>query len=329
MVSVVMPVYNAMPYLKLCLQSICAQSYKKWELIAVDDFSTDDSLKTLRSFANTDTRIKVFKNCKKGIIPALQLAHQMSSGIYITRMDADDVMPTEKLKCMHDALEFGRSDCVVGYVQYFSDNVLQEGYIKYEKWLNTLIDNRGHYQEIYKECVIPSPCWMMRNDKFIKIGGFSNNVYPEDYDLAFRMYENKILIQSIPKVLHYWRDHDSRASRNNENYQDQRFYHLKVHYFLKLDRDSKKSLVLWGAGKSAKSVAKLLIAKNINFRWISNNSKKIGKDIYGFKIESESILKRIFNHQIISVIKEPNYLQRVQLLYVESKKNANEFYFFH
>lgn len=329
MVSVVMPVYNAMPYLEECLQSICDQLYTDWELIAVDDFSTDNSREVLNRFVNADSRITVLQNNKKGIIPALQLAYQRTNGTLITRMDADDIMPEAKLGRMKSELEHHHADCVVGYVQYFSEDLLQEGYIKYQNWLNSLIDSGSHFSDIYKECVIPSPCWMMRMDTFERIGGFSNDLYPEDYDLAFRIYENQLKIQGIKEVMHLWRDHGSRASRNDENYQDQRFYDLKLHYFLKLDYDSTKPLILWGAGKSAKTVARLLQKLNVDFGWISNNEKKIGKDIYGVRIESETTLLQNDACQVISVIKEPNYLKKVGVLYQEALKKDIDFYFFH
>src|SRR5690606_32129080 len=97
LVSIIMPVKNTSAYLEACLNSVLQQSEPNWELIAVDDHSTDDSKAILHKYAANDARIKVLENTAKGIIPALQLAYSKSSGECITRMDSDDIMVPEKL----------------------------------------------------------------------------------------------------------------------------------------------------------------------------------------------------------------------------------------
>jgi len=85
-----MPVFDAGSWLTNCLESIINQTEMDWELIAIDDFSTDNSFDILQQYSLKNDRIQIYKNQSKGIIPALQLAFQQSSGTYITRMDADD-----------------------------------------------------------------------------------------------------------------------------------------------------------------------------------------------------------------------------------------------
>lgn len=93
--SVVLPVYNKAPYLQECLDSILAQSFSAFELIAVDDASTDDSLSILRS--GTDPRMKVIA-LERNVGPggAAQRAIDAASGEYILRADADDIMLPER-----------------------------------------------------------------------------------------------------------------------------------------------------------------------------------------------------------------------------------------
>ena len=137
-ISILLPVYNAIPYLQICLDSIQNQTEENWELIAIDDFSTDHSLQILMDFKEKNpTRVKVFQNQKKGIIPALQLAFQKSQGEYITRMDADDLMEKTKLETLKGILQKnGKRHLATGLVKYFSETTLGEGYQKYEQWLN-------------------------------------------------------------------------------------------------------------------------------------------------------------------------------------------------
>mgnify|MGYP000860087858 CR=1 FL=1 len=64
-------------------------------------------------------------------------------------------------------------------------------------------------------------------------GAFLADRYPEDYDLAFRFYEKGLTCISCNKILHYWRDYDTRTSRTSEHYAQNYFLEIKLHYFLK------------------------------------------------------------------------------------------------
>ena len=294
MISILMPVKNAGPYLADCLTSIVNQTYTDWELIAINDHSDDQSPQILQQFAEKEHRIQWYDNVGRGIIPALRTAYQHSSGDQITRMDADDLMSVDKLGLMSALLyQSGPGHLITGFVEYFSETKLGEGYLKYANWLNDLSRSENNFADIYKECVIPSPCWMIGKDDFERCGGFSHDLYPEDYDLCFRFRQAGLSIRAVKKVIHYWRDHAARASRNDPNYIDNRFLELKLHYFLTSDYSPSKELIVWGAGKKAKLIAQFLLARQINFRWICNNENKIGKLIYDHLVESTDIVSDI------------------------------------
>ena len=91
---------------------------------------------------------------------------------------------------------------------------------------------------------------------------------------------------------------------------------IKVHYFIKYELNLKNELMLWGAGKKAKAIAKLLIEKQINFSWITNNPKKIGKQIYGQLIKDSSSINSNINSQVIIAIAskefQPDFLKATQ-----------------
>ncbi|MGB1247507.1 MAG: glycosyltransferase family 2 protein, partial [Chitinophagales bacterium] len=143
MISILMPVYNADKYLEETLDSILVQDYTDWQLIAVNDNSTDKSDTILLKYAAKDRRIKVLLNPEKGIITALRLAYENASGEYITRMDADDIMPKYKLDEMLRILQKNGSGIVAtGKVKYFSETTLGDGYKRYEQWLNSLVDEQ-------------------------------------------------------------------------------------------------------------------------------------------------------------------------------------------
>lgn len=329
-ISIVMPFYNEERFLNSTLTSIVNQTYINFELIAIDDFSTDQSLLLLKEWARKDDRVKIFQNTKKGIIGALQLGFNKSSGRFITRMDADDLMEEKKLEIMLGKLKVhGEGHLALGKVHYFSESKeINEGYRQYENWLNYLTERGANFEDIYTECSVPSPCWMLYRSDFIKCGGFSANVYPEDYDLAFRMMAMGLKIIPENEVLHHWRDHSERASRNDENYTDNTFIPLKVNYFLKLHKNRK--VAVWGAGKKGKRIIQELLKVVEKPHWFCNNPKKIGHSIFDIKMQSEEeLLKTNKEFQIIVAVANPEEKKmiRVELENKGWQKNVDFFFF--
>lgn len=298
MISILMPMYNAAPFLAECLDSIIAQSYKNWELIIVDDFSIDSSRDIVLTYQSKDKRIILLKNDVKGIQPALRLAFKHASGQLITRMDSDDLMTPNKLLWMIDAWKkAGKGSIVTGNVSYFSMTNLGNGYQSYADWLNQLGNDR--FSEIYKECVIPSSCWLIHRDDLIQCGSFESDIYPEDYHLCFQFYKNTFKVIHLSKTLHKWRDHSDRTSRNDPRYADNSFLELKIHFFLQIDYQVNHPLILWGAGKKGKRIAHLLHKNDIPFEWISNNPKKIGQMIHHSIIKNTNQIS--FDNAVILV----------------------------
>ncbi|MBL4707711.1 MAG: glycosyltransferase family 2 protein [Flavobacteriales bacterium] len=330
LISIVMPVKNAGLYLEDCLKSIQDQTEEHWELLAVNDHSSDESYLILERFAATDSRIKVFNNKEKGIINALRTAYAESKGTFIHRMDADDLMVSTKLDILKGTLvESGIGHVATAKVQYFAKDGVNEGYMNYEAWLNSLCDQNNHWEELFKECVIASPNWMMHRSDFDTCGGFNSDTYPEDYDLVFRMYQAGIKVLAANKVTHLWRDHSERSSRNDANYAHNTFFEIKIHYFLALKQKSECPLVIWGAGKKGKRMAKLLKERNIPFNWVSNNPNKHGKEIYDQLMESfESIATRDNPQIVITVALRDAKQEIVAFLQKLNLKEGSDFYFF-
>ncbi|MFS4469168.1 glycosyltransferase family 2 protein [Maribacter sp. 2210JD10-5] len=330
LVSILIPFKNTQDYLLECLKSIANQQYKHWEVIAVNDGSTDKSLEIAKKFALQDPRFKVLNNTGKGIIEALRMAYKQADGTLITRMDSDDIMTPDKISVMvNSLLDHGKGHIAIGQVKYFSEKGINNGYERYEHWLNELTEKGNNYAEIYKECVIPSPCWMVFKEDLDLCDVFNPNRYPEDYDLAFRFYKNSLKCIPCDTVLHYWRDYDSRTSRTSEHYAQNYFLDIKLHYFLALDYNPEKPLVLWGAGKKGKEIAKKLVEKNIPFHWICDNPKKIGKEIYGKEMLPFTILKTIKNPQtIITVANEAEQKEIQNYFHSLEQVPAKDYFFF-
>jgi glycosyltransferase involved in cell wall biosynthesis len=329
LISIVIPFKNTDLYITECVESILEQSYTNWEALFVDDGSTDKSYKIIEEFSKSDNRVKLFSNNGSGIIEALRTAYNQSSGEYITRMDSDDIMTANRLEIMLKSLEqFGKQHVAIGQVKYFRKGGVNDGFRKYEQWINRLTKTGSNYSEIYKECVIPSPCWMIHREDFDVAEGFESDRYPEDYDLTFRFYKHGFTCIPCDKVLLHWRDYSIRTSRTHEHYAQNYFLDIKVHYFLELEYDKSRPLAIWGAGTKGKNVAKLLLKHNISFHWICDNPKKIGKHIYDQELLNFEYLKDLSNPQSIVTVANEKAQSDIKTYFKEQNMHPMKDYFF-
>lgn len=328
-VSIVIPAKNTAKFLPECLESIISQSYSNWEALVVDDGSTDNSVQIVSDYAKRDHRIRLLTNSGTGIIDALKTAYAVANGKLITRMDSDDIMTSDKLLKMSTMLKTcGKGHVALGLVKYFSKEGLKDGYKRYEKWLNRLTKKGGNFNEIYKECVIPSPCWMVYTSDFERCEGFKPNIYPEDYDLAFRFFKYGLKCITSNEVFHHWRDYAIRTSRTSEHYAENSFLELKLHYFMELSYDPSKTLIIWGAGTKGKKMAKLLSKATIPFEWICDNPKKIGKEIYGKTLQPFESLSKIEDYQSIITVANREAQDSIKTYFDIHQKKAMKDYFF-
>lgn len=343
LVSIVMAIHNEALYLENCLDSILSQTYANWELIAVDDHSTDRSVLILNSYATRDHRIRVFHSRRRKLIPTLKEGYKHCRGILVNRMDADDYMPDYKLKVLVEEWQkYGKGTIIAGGTSHFVDQgKVGAGFRRYDRWLNSVARRNAHFEEIYQECVIPSHCWIIHKDDFDSVDAFNPEVYPEDYDLCFRFYKKGLRVVGIDRILHYWRDHDVRISRTWDCYQDNRYFELKVKYFYEIDRDRYRPMILWGTGRNGKDLAKLILQKENKiqtalskllmapFYWVCDNKKKIGKDIYGIRIQHYSLISDIPSPQILVAVNSPEERQKIRkMLRSWDKHPAKDFWFF-
>jgi len=331
LVSIIMAAKDTESYLPDCLDSIINQTYRNWELIAVNDHSSDRTPEILKDYAQKDKRIRVFHSKGQKLIPALQEGYKHVRGTLLNRMDSDDKMPDYKLQVLVDAWNLhGKGTVIAGGTEHFVDEgEVGDGFRRYEEWLNGVARKSTHTEEIYTECVIPSHSWLMHKKDFDRVGAFNSEIYPEDYDLCFRIYGTGLKIIGLDKVLHYWRDRSNRISRTWDCYKDNRYFELKLHNFYRHDRDLKRPLVLWGAGKNGKDIAKILQRYQDDFRWVCNNKKKIGKHIYTVLMKEFSIIPQLEKPQIMIVVTSPEEKRKIRKhLDQWGKKPVIDYWFF-
>lgn len=187
-ISVILSVYNHQIHIKKCIQSILEQSYKDWELIIVDDGSTDNSLNELINFEKLDKRIKLVKNEKnQGLPKSLNHAISISNGEFIIRVDADDICLEKRFEILYKSItsEENTKVDVLGSNAYFINNqseIIGESIMP--------INTENFKKEIYKRNPFIHSSVIIRKSFLLKNSLYDDNfVKAQDYDLWLRGFK--------------------------------------------------------------------------------------------------------------------------------------------
>ncbi len=116
-VSVIVPVYNVDKYVKRMLNCLAKQTLKEFEVILIDDGSTDDSLKTIESFCLKDSRFSVFSQKNQGVSAARNAGLEHAVGKYVAFYDPDDTVPSIALQALYKRIEEEDADIVIGVME--------------------------------------------------------------------------------------------------------------------------------------------------------------------------------------------------------------------
>ncbi|MFJ3387337.1 glycosyltransferase family 2 protein [Lysinibacillus sp. NPDC086135] len=138
LVTVIIPVYNAAPYLKKCLASICQQTLKPIEIITINDGSTDESLSILQQFALQDQRIIIHNKANGGVSHARNRGIDQARGQYVTFVDADDWIEPSMLERLYSAIK--ESGTEIAKCDIFVDGKNGGNRLNYPSTVNELFD---------------------------------------------------------------------------------------------------------------------------------------------------------------------------------------------
>lgn len=202
MISVAIPFHNAERYLSYAILSVINQSYDDWELILVNDGSTDDSLEIATNYSKLDSRIRVLDDGTNRKLPyRLNQIITESKGTYIARMDADDVMHPERLQKQFNFLnENSDYDLVsTGLISIDNNNI-----VKGFRNINSVFHD---FSEVKLSYPIVHPSVMARID------WYHRNNYSENYPRAedFELWTRAITIRDfnmaiLPDLLLFYRE---------------------------------------------------------------------------------------------------------------------------
>ncbi len=251
-VSVVLPFRNAEATLAEAIQSILDQTFTDFELILVDNGSTDGSNELARSFA--DDRIKLVAEPKIGVIHAANLGMKVSSGQFIARMDVDDWSFPYRLESqVHHLKEYPQIDVVSGLVESLKPPL--EGFRNYLDWLNQVGTTEDVYLNQFVEYPIVNPSVMFRRTVYETHGGYESGDFPEDYEFFLRLMKAGIKMSKVDRPVLRWNDLPTRLTRTSPHYSEQAFNKVKSKYladWLKNNNSFHPDIWVWGAGKQAR-----------------------------------------------------------------------------
>src|SRR3989338_10028386 len=208
LISVVMPAHNVQKYIGSSIESVLNQSFKKLELIIVNDASSDKTLDIIRSFAKKDSRIKVVNNDTiLNIARSLNKGISLASSNIIARMDADDIALPNRLELQYKLINSSKNIAVVG-----SDIVIINS-VGNEIGLRKYPESSGELKNcLFKYSPFAHPVVMFRKNVFEEVGGYNPKYSPTEYlDLWFRMGMN-YEFKSIPKLLLRYRLNEKSSS---------------------------------------------------------------------------------------------------------------------
>ena len=242
LISIIMPVYNTEKYLERCLNSIVNQTYKNWELIAVNDGSTDNTLNILNKYAQKDNRIIVLEQENQGQSVARNKALDISKGKYICFVDSDDWVELNYLEELYASITNTNSELAICSFYFATDKDKKLGY----KFRSDIIPLKKFKSKLIKE-EIKSYLW-----SYI----FRKNLFK---DLKFKegvLFEDSILFERLSKristditvvdkpLYHYFLREGSSVHNNNLKTQIDKFNALYSRYNLENISEEDRSILL-------------------------------------------------------------------------------------
>jgi teichuronic acid biosynthesis glycosyltransferase TuaG len=215
LVSIIMPAYNAERYILSSIQSVINQSFQNWELIIIDDGSTDNTAKIVKSIQEVDDRIVYFYQQNKRLGAARNSGFKIAKGNWIAFLDSDDLWKPSKLELQVDFVEKNQVDVVFTDGDILIEQTQEkQPYITRSGWFT----GDEMYDILYVENIVPVLSVLMNRSWIDKIGqqDESMSIFGcEDWDYWLRIAKSGGKFYGISEKLFYYRVHSQAMSRNN------------------------------------------------------------------------------------------------------------------
>jgi glycosyltransferase involved in cell wall biosynthesis len=285
-VSILLPVRNEEEFLSAALNSMLCQTMTSWELVAVDDGSTDATPDILAEAARCDCRVRVIPVPGRGLVAALNAGLASCRSQLVARMDGDDIAHPRRLELQAAMLDADPVTTVVACAfRHFPRQHLGTGMLSYEAWQNNLTSHEAILRDIFVESPFVHPSVMFRRDAVQAIGGYRDMGWAEDYDLWLRLAAAGSRFARLPQTLFFWRERPLRATRTLPEYTADAFRACKVHHLRNGFLKGTTELVLAGAGREGRAWRRELGRAGITVSlWVDVDPHKIGRTLHGSQV---------------------------------------------
>lgn len=297
MISVLMPIYNAESYLYPAIDSVLSQTFQNFELILIDDGSTDSSAKICKEFLSKDKRVRYIFHKNSGMAFSLNRGMKISKFNLIARFDSDDIMYPQRLQKQYDYFQKNNDIGILGSLGHYINS---RGKIIGKTYSDVNEEKINSWYIPFNEPIgLLHPSVMFKKKLITDIGGYRGKFWPcEDIDLWNRAIENNIKIDVLQDFLIKYRLHSSSAISNS---------HMKNR---KLYRWVRECMVLRRSNK--KEISYNDFSKNYKFS-LNRKRKDLSKFFYrnaGVNIREENHLTKIkgLTELAVSLILDPVYV---------------------
>lgn len=206
-VSVLMPAYNAEKYIAESIESILNQTFQDFELIIIDDCSSDNTWNIMQEYAKKDDRINIFKNEKNlGIGGNRNRLINLARGKYIVWQDNDDISLPERVEKQYTYMEENIGVGILGgYLQLFNE----KENLSVRKYAT---DDGSLRKTIFRYSPVAQPATMIRRSCFDEVGGYDfANPLIEDIDMSFRI-GSKYKFANLPEIIIKYRQNENSVT---------------------------------------------------------------------------------------------------------------------
>jgi glycosyltransferase involved in cell wall biosynthesis len=210
-VSVLLPVHNGEKYISKAIDSILSQTFHNFELIVIDDGSSDGTLAILKNYELIDARIHLISRGNKGLIATLNEGIDIACGKWLVRMDADDIALPNRIERLLYWIEQTGVDVAGSWVQFF-------GSFDRRIWKGYQSDEAIKVDMLFK-CPFVHPSVMMRSELAKQLKYDPDCEKAEDYDLWVRAAISGWKMINVPEVLLKYRKHNAQVSITSANKQ--------------------------------------------------------------------------------------------------------------
>ena len=262
-ISVVVPYRNSSLFFSRALESLSRQTFRDFEVVMVENCSTDDSSSIAKDYSASDPRFRSIA-CEGSLVDALNLGLSASRGRWIARFDSDDICHRNRLGMQLALAErLGERTVVSCRVRSFPSSLVSSGYRSYENWINSLVTDREIRGEIFVESPVPHPSAFFHRASVIGEGGYLESGMPEDYELWLRLWSRGFGFARVPRVLLGWREGRDRLSRVSPVYSLTSFYRLQARYLARSGILPAGRAFIAGTGQCARRLSGCLAREGV------------------------------------------------------------------